>query len=298
MFGRDNIKVYFASAENIQNQAGIRYGGVHYALFSAYPLIAKKMKLKCASFMNGAVIERDEIPAVTSRNFKHVIMDSGIYTLAYGGMQNKLNDFELWYDYYTHMMDMVKTLPSNITVAEFDCQDALGIQTAWDMRNEMRKWYPDRDVINIWHPYSDGVEGLYKLIEYTNYLGLPVRGFLSKGDNLTRILMEVQRRKPGLRVHLFGGTSRKALTQGRQLAYSADSTAWNEGTRYGTISHMKKRHINHAVKLVDDNRLAKATEGLLDLTKATPATIFSVKAAAISAEINKRAYAVWAGDQE
>lgn len=298
MFGRDNIKVYFASAENPANQVGIRYGGVHYALFSAFPFVAKKMKLKHAHFMNGATIASEEIPAVTVRNFKHTIMDSGIYTLAYGSSQNKLTDFAQWDAYFNHFMDLIDTLPPSVTVAEFDCQDVLGNQAAWDVRNEMRKYCPDRDIINIWHPYEDGADGLYRLIEYTNYLGLPVRGFMSKGDNLTKVLREVHRRKPGLRIHLFGGTSRKALTAGRQLAYSADSTAWNEGTRYGTISHMKKRHINNAVKLVDDNKLLKATEGLMDLTKATPATIFSVKAAAISAEINKRAYSVWAGNQD
>jgi len=75
----DNIKVHFASMENLVQYQIIHTLGVNYFLYTAYPFVSRLLK----SRSNIEDIEYKYLRHLSS-NCKHVIQDSGVFTLMFG----------------------------------------------------------------------------------------------------------------------------------------------------------------------------------------------------------------------
>ena len=77
----DNIKVHFAGSDYQQCCIdSLELADVHYRLFTVYPAIVNKPLDSDFTDTTGVVQRQQKL-------FKHVIMDSGLFTLMFGGGQ-------------------------------------------------------------------------------------------------------------------------------------------------------------------------------------------------------------------
>ena len=80
MFG-ENVKVHFAGVDGWEIfHAAARAADVRYALYSCYRFIINK------TIDDDLTLPIDHTIRVQDREFKHVIQDSGLFTLMFGKM--------------------------------------------------------------------------------------------------------------------------------------------------------------------------------------------------------------------
>jgi hypothetical protein len=118
---QSNLKVHFAGLEN-QDFASVLHelSGAQYALFTVFPFIARKMGIK-------AMIQATTKPASVQylqNNYRHVIMDSGLFTLMFGAHAGK-RDQKFVNKWYELLIEFVKENKFHGTCVEIDCQKIL-----------------------------------------------------------------------------------------------------------------------------------------------------------------------------
>ena len=80
-----NIKVHFAGAEGVDRALIAHDAGVNYFLFTVLPFIMKQFDVKWGYITNARhLVPQVELPKVA----KHIIMDSGLFSLMFGACKD------------------------------------------------------------------------------------------------------------------------------------------------------------------------------------------------------------------
>lgn len=238
-----NVKVHYAGAENI-NQFDICLSlGVSYGLYTAFPFVSKRV------FNKGFTKFNLDIPRYLANNTMHLIQDSGLFTLMFGA-QKGTKDEHLMNRWYDGLVEFTLAHNTGCTCVEVDCQKVLGVDKAWEFRQRMKRDLPNNRIINVFH-LEDGMKGLDKLIEFSEYIAIsvPELRFANKKKYVHSIAAYIKRKKPTIDIHLLGCTELELLKRCK-FCTSADSTSHLSSVRYGYI---KGRHIDDIStdKLID-----------------------------------------------
>ena len=200
----NNVKVHFAGSDGEEIfYAALKCADTKYRLYSCYKYIKGKNKEDDFTLPYDHVI-RDQI-----RTNRHVIQDSGLFTLMFGAGKGEKQTLESLMDWQDKLCKFVLQNNLDCSVVEIDCQKVLGVEEAWYLRERMKKIIPNR-IINVFH-YEDGKEGLNRLIDFSEYIAISVpeirivkpRTYKQDVCSLTRY---IKKRKPDIDIHLLGCT--------------------------------------------------------------------------------------------
>lgn len=280
----DNIKVHFAGLENKNFITAVSEMGVQYGLYSAFPFIFKKLFSKSKSVSKYDL----EIPFLLNKKFKHVIQDSGLFSLLYGS-KSHLAKKDIVYKWYDALIEWTLEHGQNITCVEIDCQDVLGTEIAWELRERMRNDLPNNRIINVFH-LSDGIEGLDRLIEFSDYIGVGSGTPENSSATMYEVATYIKQRKPDTDIHLLGCTALNTIKK-CNFCTSCDSIYWKSPLRFGRIGdyHVSDLDTGKVKKLV-------GTETWGHISKR--ANEQSTNTYCISIEMHKRWYEKYANNQD
>lgn len=227
-----NLKLHFAGSEQLHQTVAMVAGGAQYTLFSVYKLICDKIGEK--PILLGDRISQVDTPGYIEPNFRHTIMDSGLFTLMFGSSKGK-KDRAFLMRWLNWLIEMVQASGYGGTCVEIDCQKILSPKVAWEFRQIMRDRLPNNRIMNVFHK-EDGIKGLDRMIEFSDYIALsiPELRILQKKDYSIRLANYIKNKKPEIDIHLLGCSEVRLL---RQLDFcsSADSTSWLAPLKYGKI---------------------------------------------------------------
>ncbi len=238
-----NCKVHFAGSDNsVPHLASSNVAGVNYQLFTCYPFIANKKPEDDFRFGEGDLF----VPRWVQQLRKHVIMDSGLFTLMFGAKKNEKQTIETLTAWQDKTAKFVRQNNLTCTCVEIDCQKVLGVDEAWYFRRRMKEVMPNNRHINVFH-LEDGRKGLDRLIEFSEYIAISVPELRihrpkSYKYEVTWLANYIKNKKPSIDIHLLGCTE-KGLLEQNKFCTSADSTSWLSSVRYGN-SNYKRYNIN------------------------------------------------------
>lgn len=243
----DNIKVHFAGAEVMNQFIVCKELGVDYALFTAYPFVERmvfdkpKSPIMPLKWMQNPAID---IPTFVQQNNRHVIQDSGLFTLMFGSQKNITKDEALVNKWYENLVQFTLNHGQPVTCVEVDCQKVLGVEKAWEFRERMRRDLPNNRIINVFH-LEDGIKGLDRLIEFSEYIAIsvPELRFAGKANWTGKIARYIKHKKPTIDIHLLGCTSKSILKE-NTFCTSCDSTTYVAPIRFGFLGGRHIRNIN------------------------------------------------------
>lgn len=237
---KSNCKVHFAGTDNsAQAIAALRAAGVNYRLITSYPFIVNRKD----SYRVKNFYELDG-------GFKHIIIDSGLFTLMFGAQRdNQLTEKDLreWMYRIVQFAEDNNLNSSSISFVECDCQKLTGPDFAWQLRREMREAMAGRDIINVFH-LEDGPDGFDRLVEFSDYIAISVPELrINKRGKYKEITATLTRRarqiKPNIRIHLLGCTEADMLRQ-NSFVTSSDSSSWTFGVRHNKLSAVRGTHVS------------------------------------------------------
>ena len=292
-----NIKVHFAGAENVDFAYVLADSGVRYFLFTVLPFIMDQFDIKWGRITNAKhLYPWEELPKLG----KHVIMDSGLFTLMFGACKDVKPDEMFIRRYKDAIVQFVHEHTAyNLTCVECDCQKLLGPDIAWKLREEMREQLPNNRIINVFH-FEDGKAGLDRLINFSEYIAISVPELrIVKPNSYRRDTYELARyikdKKPSIDIHLLGCTERSMLKQCK-FCTSADSTTWQQINRYGGI-------LGWRTSQVKDTKVREGWEHISSLLesigiKPTDKRIYYYYYYWLAGVLLKREYTKAAGSQE
>ena len=269
---------------------------MNYRLYSVYGFINKKEPSDDFTLPEMSIIK------VQDKEMKHVIQDSGLFTLMFGADKNKKVDHEFLEKWQDKLIKFVNQNKLNCTCVEIDCQKVLGVDEAWFFRKRMRDLLPNR-IINVFH-YEDGKTGLDKLIDFSDYIAISVPELRiikpkTYKKHAVQIAKYCKKKKPSIDIHMLGCTEYSMLNKLR-FCTTADSTSWLSGVKYGYFSDGKqKAHVN-TIKQSILNERERAIQSILDergVYLKPKTTDYCVKAS-ICASMAKMRYSHLAGSQE
>lgn len=279
----DNIKVHFASMESTNHIRIVGEMGVQYALYSSFPYVFKKLFGK-----NGTSDKDRTIPIMLEGNFKHIIQDSGLFSLLYGA-KSHLATSDIVYRWYDALVEWTLEHGQDVTVVEIDCQDILGQEVAWKLREKLREDLPNNRIMNVFH-LSDGVKGLDKLIEFSDYIGIGSGTPNNSSQTMFEVSTYIKSKKPEMDIHLLGCTTPKTIKK-CNFCTSCDSVSWVSPLRFGWIGdyHISDLDEQKIIKIVGQNVYDNIKSLVVD--RNAPAYCASI-------EINKRIYEKYCGNQD
>ncbi len=234
--GQGNIKVHLAGMEQtMAAQMMNEVAGFQYALFSVLSYIGERADIKAVNYA------KQGIPGVKmlERKFKHVIMDSGLFSLMFGAHAAP-RDEKFVANWTEYIIDFVQEAEFGGTVVECDCQKILGPKQAWKYRQRLKDRLPNR-IMNVWH-WEDGHKGLDRMIEHAEYiaLSLPELRALKKTKHAVALANYIKNKKPEIDIHLLGTCANKLMSELR-FCTSADSTNWQEVNRWGHFAYKNEK---------------------------------------------------------
>ena len=291
-----NIKVHFAGSDGQEDfHAALAAAHTHYRLYSCFKYIEGKSM--DADFR----LPENHVIRVEERINRHVIQDSGLFTLMFGkgkGQRQTRQTLTLWQD---KLIAFVQQNGIKASCVEIDCQKVLGVEDAWYFRERMRSRLKNRQ-INVFH-FEDGRKGLDRLIEFSNYIAISVpelRIIKPKTfrEDIRYLTHYIKNRKPEIDIHLLGCTDIKIITQNR-FCTSADSTSWLAGVRYGYADDgIQKAHVSQFRRELFEAR-SKQVRAILNSRGVTLSErgIEHTTNASLCATICKRKYERIAGQQ-
>lgn len=268
MFG-DNIKVHFAGSDGQPIfYVALAAAETSYRLYSCYKFIVD------AKIEDMKPLPDDHVLKLQVMNNKHVIQDSGLFTLMFGakkGEKQTRESLTLWQDKLIHFVQKNKL---NATCVEIDCQKVLGVEDAWFFRERMRRLLPNRQ-INVFH-LEDGRKGLDRLIEFTDYIAISVPEFRIARPRTFRVDVKklafyIKNRKPEIDIHLLGCTDLKMLHDNR-FCTSADSTTWLQGVKYGYARDQYR--VKHHIRNFSDSLFKERYEACTYIAKESGVLFF------------------------
>jgi hypothetical protein len=288
-----NIKVHFAGSDYQDSVIdSLKIAGVNYRLFTVYPAIAGKSIEDDFTDKTG-VVERQQ------REFKHVILDSGLFTLMFGGQKQQKQTRQSLTEWQDKTFKFIQQNNFNGTLVEIDCQKVLGVEDAWFFRERARRTIKNR-IINVFH-YEDGKSGLERLIEFSDYIAISVpelRIIKPKTfrNDVHRIADYIKTKKPSIDIHLLGCTDKKMLQENR-FCTTADSSSWTGVYRFANIQGYSAYNIKDGyyedaerryIEYVGREKWNKLTQ------KGKRRNVWEL----ISAEVSKKIYEKYAGGQD
>lgn len=251
----DNIKVHWAGAEVSNQFLAAQKCGVNYFLYTAFPFVERMVFNKAKAPLMPLDWQKDDpfhkIPKYIMDNGKHVIQDSGLFTLMFGAMKGKCDGsiINKWYD---ALVEFTNDCGRGATCVEVDCQKVLGVKEAWNFRERMRKDLHNNRIINVFH-LEDGRDGLDKLIDFSDYIAIsvPELRIAGKKNMAISIAKYIKSVKPTIDIHLLGCTELAMIEQGK-FCTSCDSTTWVAPKRFGFINgkHISGINKEKILKLV------------------------------------------------
>jgi hypothetical protein len=288
---QSNLKVHFATTENVTHAICSIAGGANYGLGTAFPFVLKMFKT--------GKIDNKKIIKNVSSNFNHYILDSGLFTLMFGALKGKKDESYInkWYECLT---DYVLNENYQGTMVEVDCQKVLGIEKAWEYREKMKQKVPNR-IINVFH-FEDGQKGLDRLIEFSDYIALsvPELRFIKKKEYLYRLANYVKNKKPSIDIHLLGFTEKTNLDKFK-FCSSCDSSSWISGVRYGDVETIAgKSHIKNIKKEILNEKTKQwlNVRNKLFPTQTVPHNLQHSAILTFAAEQSLNIYKKYAGSQD
>lgn len=234
-----NLKVHFAGCEQFYDGCLLKSIGVNYVLFTSYIKICETIGIRgVPQYFKSKSPWIDNIPKYVEKNFRHSIIDSGIYTLVYSrevSMRGIKIDFDSWQDAY---VDYITSCDFNGTVVEVDCQAMTSPEKAWDLRRKLRKQLPNHRIINVFH-IDDKKDGLDKLLDYTDYIAfafpeLRHANHSACQENIIRLAEYAKNKKPEIDIHLLGCTSPMVLKR-CSFCTSCDSVSHKYPLKVGQL---------------------------------------------------------------
>lgn len=254
----ENVKVHFAGSENVEFGYILHDAGVNYFLFTVLPFIMDQFDIKWGRItLLKETYPHIELPKIG----KHIIMDSGLFTLMFGACKNIRPDEKFIRRYKDAICNFVNEnhMDSSIACVECDCQKLLGTDLAWELRTQMRDQIPN-PIINVFH-YEDGKYGLDRLIEFSDYMAISVPELRivkpkTYKEDVYRLASYIKEKKPEIDIHLLGCTERAMLKQCK-FATSADSTTWQQINRWCGIlgrktSQLKEEKVQEGWQHIKD----------------------------------------------
>lgn len=278
----ENIKVHFASLEIINKINAVSTMGVRYGLCSAFPFIYKKM-------FGSGTLERDlSVMRALHQNMNHTIQDSGLFSLLYGKKRD-LCDKKTIFKWYDFLIEWTLEHQCAFTCVEIDCQDVLGSDIAWDLRERMRNDLPNHRIINVFH-LSDGKKGLDRLIEFSDYIGVGSGTPTNSSASMYEVASYIKSKNPNIDIHLLGCTALKTI-QKCNFCTSCDSVSWLSPNRFGNIG-------NYHISDLDTDKVKKffgdyTWDSIYEYANETSTNTYCV-----SIEMHKRWYQKYAGNQD
>lgn len=293
----ENVKVHFAGSDGEEIfYAALQAAETKYRLFSCYKYIVGK------NVDDDFTLPKDHVIRVQDKEQKHVIQDSGLFTLMFGAGKGQKQTLESLTEWQDKLIKFVIQNELNCTCVEIDCQKVLGVEEAWYFRRRMKELLPNRQ-INVFH-YEDGMDGLNKLIDFSDYIAISVPEMRivkpkTYKQDVCMLAKYIKTKKPNIDIHLLGCTEFKLLEKNK-FCTSADSTSWLQGVKYGSISDgVTKAHISNFKRDLFEERQKRVKEILdsrnIELKKKT--LEYSTNAS-ICASICKKRYTKYAGSQE
>lgn len=288
-----NIKVHFAGSDYQQQCIdSLQLANVKYRLYTVFPAIYGKKPGDDFRDKTGVVQRQEKV-------FNHVIMDSGLFTLMFGGKKGAKQTKETLLEWQDKTFEFIRQNGLKDTCVEIDCQKLLGVETAWFFRQRMRDNIKNRQ-INVFH-YEDGKKGLDRLIEFSGYLAISVPEIRivrpkTFREDVHSLACYIKNKKPEIDIHLLGCTDKKMLSENR-FCTTADSSSWTGVYRFATIQgnsayNLKKDVVQDAqrkyIAFLGEERWNALTE------KNKRKNVWEL----ISAEINRSIYEKYAGNQD
>ena len=235
----ENIKVHFAGIEQFYEASCFHRVGIKYVLFSAYVDICRILGVyRQGQYFKSNNIWFRNIPKYIELSYKHSIMDSGIFTLAYSReMKDQTNqiDFESYQDIY---VDYIQKKKYQGTVVEVDCQVLASPELAWKLRKDLRRKLPDNRIINVFH-IEDGREGLDRLLDFTDYIAFAYSEHRIKRpktykEDIIRLCEYAKLKRPEIDIHILGCTTDSVIKR-LKFCTSCDSISYRQGLLYGHV---------------------------------------------------------------
>lgn len=176
-----------------------------------------------------------DIPRYICDNMRHVIQDSGLFTLMFGSKKGVKKNEETINKWYDGLVEFTLEHGCNVTCVEVDCQKILGVEKAWEFREKIRKDLPNNRIINVFH-LEDGQRGLDRMIEFSDYIAIsvPELRIANKKEYVPALAKYIKSKKPSIDIHLLGCTE-LGLLKKCSFCTSSDSTSWTSPKRYGFI---------------------------------------------------------------
>lgn len=178
------------------------------------------------------------LSACDTTGVKHIICDSGLFTMMFGAGKGKVYDES---DLRQYTAQYIKTAQSwrsdKLTIVECDVHKILGMRQVY----EFRKRFEDCGipVLYVWH-VEEGIDGLYRMAEKYKYIALSIpelrkvfKGKATRYEDATYDLLQKIKKNVSVlpRIHLLGNTVRETMEN--TIAWSCDSTSWKASGRYG-----------------------------------------------------------------
>lgn len=287
-----NVKVHFAGTDFSHDCINsLQIAEVRYRLYTVFPAIINKKPGDDFTDKSGVVKRQEEL-------FKHVIMDSGLFTLMFGGQKGVKQTRETLTQWQDKTFEFVRQNRIKGTLVDLDCQKLLGVEDAWFFRQRMKDALPNRQ-INVFH-YEDGQKGLDRLIEFSDYIALSVPEIRiihpkTFREDTHRLACYVKNKKPEIDIHLLGCTDKTMLRENR-FCTTADSSSWTGVYRFATIQGNSVYDLKKDVLQDAESRYIKFLgqdkwSGLSANQKRR--NIWEL----ISAELSKAVYTKYAGNQ-
>lgn len=163
----NNIKVHFAGSDGGEIfYAALLAAQTKYRLFSCYKYILKRRP------DDDFRLPADHVIRVQDTVNRHVIQDSGLFTLMFGAGKGQTQTLESLTEWQDKLIAFVQQNDLRCTCVELDCQKVLGVREAWYLRERMKKLL-DNPQINVFH-FEDGMRGLDSLIDFSDYIALSI----------------------------------------------------------------------------------------------------------------------------
>ena len=146
----NNIKVHFAGSDGGEIfYAALLAAQTKYRLFSCYKYILKRRS------DDDFRLPADHVIRVQDTVNRHVIQDSGLFTLMFGAGKGQAQTLESLTEWQDKLIAFVQQNNLRCTCVELDCQKVLGVREAWYFRERMKKLL-DNPQINVFH-FEDGM---------------------------------------------------------------------------------------------------------------------------------------------
>lgn len=293
----NNIKVHFAGAEGTDRLYISHDAGVRYFLFTVLPFIMDQFNIKwgnqnCCKDINAY----DVLPKLSN----HTIMDSGLFSLMFGACKDVRPDERFIRRYKDAIVQFVTEHQLwGFTCVETDCQKLLGVDLAWELRQQLKDELPHNRIINVFH-FEDGKKGLDRMIEFAEYIAISVPELRiikpkTYKEDTYRLASYIKEKKPEIDIHLLGGTEQSLLRRCR-FCTSADSTSWVCVNRFGTILGRKTNDIRPEKMEKQKENTARILRSIG--AKDTDSLVRYFTNLWLSAHLHLITYAEWAGNQD